>query len=114
MNISKKCIKVGVLYMYKLFSSISYIVRFYLAYLTIEKVSIFKSTIANYFWGEVVSIYVVFMVISYFITGLFYEKDSMPAEIGVIIYFLVYCVILFFYWLILLLLTSIGILPISM
>lgn len=98
--------------MYKLLSSLSYIIRFWLAYVTIEKISIFKSDIINYFWGEVFSIYTILMIISYFITSKFYSKKDMPSSIGVIIYFFIYCILLFLYWLILLFLTWIGILPI--
>lgn len=99
--------------MYKLLSSLSFLVRFWLAYVTIENVSIFKSEILSYFWSEVFSIYTILMVISRFITGKFYSKNSMPSSIGVIIYFFVYCILLFIYWLLLLLLTKFGILPIS-
>ncbi len=99
--------------MYKLLSSLSYIIRFWLAYVTIEKVSIFKSDIINYFWGEVFSIYTLLMIISYFITSKFYSKNDMPSSIGVIIYFFIYCILLFLYWLVLLFLTWIGILPIA-
>lgn len=99
--------------MYGLLSTTSYIIRFWLAYITIEKVSIFKSEIINYFWGELISVYTILMLISYFITGKLYSKNDMPSSIGVIIYFFVYCIVLFLYWLILLLLTRIGILPIS-
>lgn len=99
--------------MYKLLSSLSYIIRFWLAYVTIEKVSIFKSDIINYFWGEVFSIYTLLLIISYFLTGKFYSKNDMPSSIGVIIYFFIYCILLFLYWLILLFLTWIGILPIA-
>ena len=64
--------------------------------LKIEKVSIFKSEIINYFWGEVISVYTILMLISYFITGKLYSKNDMPSIIGVIIYFFVYCILLFY------------------
>lgn len=98
--------------MYKILSLLSYLIRFWLAYITIEKVSIFNSEIINYFWGEVFSIYTILMLISYFVTGKFYSKNELPASVGVIIYFFVYCFFLFLYWVILQFLTFVGVLPI--
>lgn len=98
--------------MYKFLSTLSYLIRFWLAYITIEKISIFQSETLNYFWGEVFSIYTSLMIIGYFITGKVYSKNEMPASFGVIIYFFIYCILLFIYWMILQLLTWIGILPI--
>lgn len=98
--------------MYKLFSSASYLVRFWLAYITIEKISMFDCELANYFWGEVISVYTILMLISYFTAGKFYKKGETPPTVGVLIYFVIYCFFLFGYWLVLQFLTWIGILPI--
>lgn len=98
--------------MYKIIRTASYIIRFWFAYLTIEKVSIFESEIASYFWGEIFSIYTLLLVVSYGIVGLFYSKGEDHA-FGSLAYFVVYCVLLFLYWISLLLLTWLGILPIN-
>ena len=99
--------------MYRLLSTVSYIIRFWLAYITIEKIPIFKNEIINYFWSEVISVYIIIMLISYFITGKLYSKNDMSSSVGVILYFFVYCILLFLYWLILLFLTWTGVLPIA-
>ena len=59
--------------MYKILSTISYIIRFWLAYITIEKVSIFKSEIINYFWGEVISVYTILIL---YINLLYYVRQN--------------------------------------
>lgn len=68
--------------MYGLLSATSYVIRFWLAYITIEKVSIFKSEIINYFCSEVISVYTILMLISYFITDKLYSKNYMPSALG--------------------------------
>ena len=98
--------------MYKFLSTLSYLIGFWLANITIEKISIFQSETLNYFWGEVFLIYTLLMIIGYIITGKFYSKNEMSASFSVIIYFLIYCILLFLYWLVLQFLTWIGILPI--
>ena len=35
-----------------------------------------KKEIINYFWGEVISVYTILMLISYFITGKLYSKND--------------------------------------
>lgn len=97
--------------MYKIIRDASYLIRFWFAYLTIEQVSIFKSELATYFWGEVISIYFILMLISRGIVGTFYSRGEDPV-FGALAYFVVYCIILFLYWVTLLFLTWIGILPI--
>lgn len=99
--------------MYIIISSTSYIVRFWLCYLTIENVPIFSNELVGYFIGQIISIYFLLMVICYFIVG------RLSCKLGIndpsarsILYFLIYIAMVFILWIILKFLVALGVLPI--
>ena len=98
--------------MYQLLRVISFFIRAYLCYCTIDNIPILANPILNSILGEVISLYTILWAISYFIVGKFYDKCSNPL-LGVILYFIVYIIILGITCLLLLLLTFFGILPIT-
>lgn len=98
---------------YRIISSISYIVRFWLCYLTIENVPIFSNELVAYFIGQIISIYFLLMVICYFIVGrLSYKLGSNDPSARSILYFLLYIAMVFILWIVLKLLVVLGVLPI--
>ena len=97
--------------MYKLISAISFIIRAYLCYLTIDTIPILENPIANTILLEIVSIYIILMVISRVTVGMFYTKGEDPT-FGVIAYFFIYIIYLGITYSILLALTWLNILPI--
>lgn len=98
--------------MYRLWSGFSYITRFVLCYFTIETTPIFANSLIAWGIDQMITIYTVLLIISYFIVGnvFKYERGSMP-ELGVILYFATYVVLALVLWGILALLTAVGILP---
>ncbi len=50
--------------MYKMLSEISFIIRAYLCYLTIDRIPIIKNELLNYIILEVISLYTILMIIS--------------------------------------------------
>ncbi len=97
--------------MYSLLSAISFLIRAYLCYLTIDNIPILSNPIANELLGEVVSIYTILMLISRATVGLFYKRGEAPV-FGTICYFFVYLIYLAITYVILLVLTNLGVLPI--
>jgi len=98
--------------MYRSLSSVSYIARFILCYFTIETTPIFANSLIAWGLDQMISIYFVLLVVSYFIVGnvFKYERGSTP-ELGVILYFLTYVVLALILWVILTLLTAVGVIP---
>lgn len=98
--------------MYRFLSGLSYIVRFILCYFTIETTPIFANSLIAWGVDQMISIYFILLVISYFTVGSVfkYERGSMP-ELGVILYFVTYVVLALVAWGILALLTAVGVLP---
>lgn len=97
--------------MYQIFSVISFCVRAYLCYYTIDNIPILANPLYNSILLEVVSLYTILWLFSYFTVGLFYDSGDEPV-LGVILYFITYIVFLGIMYLIMLLLTFIGFLPI--
>lgn len=97
--------------MYKLISGISFLIRAWLCYNTINNVPILANPIANSILLEVISLYTMLMVISRKIVGISYKSGDEPV-IGAILYFFVYLVNLGIMYIIMIGLTKIGILPI--
>lgn len=97
--------------LYIIVSSISFIVRAYLCYRTIENVPILSNPIANSILWEVVPVYTILMLICRKIVGLFYSKGEAPV-FGAIAYFIIYMVALFIVYVSMLILTKFGVLPI--
>lgn len=101
--------------MYPVVSSASLIIRWYLCYISIEQLPISSNVGIDWFIGQIVSIFVVFRIICYFITGLLIEKWNIDSStLKSVIYFFVYIPIVVLYWLLLLTLTNIfGVLPLT-
>lgn len=97
--------------MYKIVSLISFLIRGWLCYNSIDNIPILKNPIANNIMLEVISLYTVLMLISRAIVGTFYKKGEAPI-FGAVAYFFVYLVNLGIMYGIMLVLTKIGILPI--
>ncbi len=97
--------------MYQLISGVSFIIRAYLCYKTIESVPILANPFANSILWEVIPFYTVLMAISRNIVSLFYSKGEAPT-LGAIAYFFVYLVVLGITYIVMLLLTKFCILPI--
>lgn len=97
--------------MYKILSELSLLLRMYLCYLTIDTIPILHNELWNYVLLEVISLYTILRIITYFEVGIFYEKGDNSA-LGVIAYFFIYLINLGVMYLIMLVLTKVGILPI--
>lgn len=97
--------------MYKFVSAISFLIRFYLCYCTIDKISILKNPWLNSILLEVILIYTILMVVTRATVGIFYTKGE-NATFGAIAYFFIYLIYLSITYLILLGLTWLKILPI--
>lgn len=97
--------------MYKIISTISFFIRAWLCYKTIDNIPILENPIANSILLEVISLYTILMLISRAIFGTFYESGEAPT-FGAIAYFFIYIIVLGVLYLIMLLLTYFNILPI--
>lgn len=98
--------------MYLLISRLSFIVRMYVCYWTIEQYPIFENpTIQSVFW-EILSVYTILWFIAYFITGIIVRRTSIIWGVSrSIIYFLVYLVLVGIIYIILFVLTKTNMLP---
>lgn len=97
--------------MYPIISFISFWVRAWLCYNTIDNIPILSKPIANSILLEVVSFYTILMIISRAIVGTFYKRGDAPV-FGAIAYFFIYIINLGIMYLLMLVLTKIGLLPI--
>jgi len=97
--------------MYKILSEISFLIRCYLCYLTIDNIPILANELLNYVLLEVISLYTILRIITYLEVGSMYNRNE-GSEIGVILYFFIYLINLGIMYVILLALTHFGILPI--
>lgn len=99
--------------MYPLVSFISFFIRAGICYLTIETVPIFQNAYIGWVFGQVVSIYSILWLISYFIVGNVFEyrRGDAPA-LGAVLYFVIYIPLSLMLWLLLWILTMVNILPI--
>lgn len=97
--------------MYKILSELSLLLRMYFCYLTIDNIPILKNQLWNYVLLEVISLYTILRIITYFEVGRFYDKGS-TSELGVIAYFFIYFFNLGILYAIMLILTKVGFLPI--
>lgn len=77
--------------MYKIVSTISFLIRAYLCYCTIDKIPILKNPIANTILLEVISMYTILMLITRAIVGTFYRKGEAPT-FGAVAYFFIYLI----------------------
>ena len=97
--------------MYKFVSLISFAIRSYLCYLTIDNIPIFENYLLNSMFLEVCSLYTILMIVSRLEVGIFYSRGEAPV-LGSIIYFGVYLFNLGVLYLAMLGLTKVGVLPI--
>lgn len=97
--------------MYKILSELSLLLRMYFCYLTIDNIPILKNQLWNYVLLEVISLYTILRIITYFEVRRFYDKGSC-SELGVIAYFFIYLFNLGILYAIMLILTKVGFLPI--
>lgn len=97
--------------MYKIFSGVSFLVRAYLCYITIDTIPILANPIQNQLLLETISLYSILWLISYLIVGIFYDKGDNPI-LGIVLYFVVYIIFLGIVYLLMLFLTFVGVLPI--
>lgn len=98
--------------MYVFVSTLSFLIRAYLCYCTIDKIPILSNPIANNILTEVISLYTILMIISRITVGSFYKKGENPT-FGVIAYFIIYIIYLGITYGLLVLLTYIKVLPIQ-
>ena len=97
--------------MYRIIRLISFAIRSYLCYLTIDNIPIFENYLLNSMFLEVCSLYTILMIVSRLEVGIFYSRGENPVN-GSIMYFFVYLVNLGVLYLIMLVLTRVGVLPI--
>jgi hypothetical protein len=99
--------------MYNIISFASFVFRFWLCYLTIEAVPIFKSELLGLIIGQVMPVYGAMLLLSYFIVGniIGYKRGSAPLW-GVLLYFIVYVALTLVLWVILQILTAASAIPI--
>ena len=97
--------------MYKTLSGLSFIVRAYLCYLTIDTIPIMKDEFLNTVLLETVSFYTILLLITYGEVSLFFTKGE-GAILGTIFYFIIYVINVGIMYAIMNMLTYIGILPI--
>lgn len=100
--------------MYPIVSSLSFIIRFWLCYITIETLPIFSNEAIEWILGQVISIYTIFRLICYPAVGIIARKMEIKSSTAnSVIYFFLYLPLIGIYWLVLLILTHVvGILPI--
>ena len=96
--------------MYKTLSGLSFIVRAYLCYLTIDTIPIMEDEFLNTVLLETVSLYTILLLVTYGEVSLFYTKGE-GAILGTIFYFIIYVINVGIMYAIMNLLTYIGILP---
>jgi len=96
--------------MYKILKTISLIIRMYLCYVTIDNIPILKNPITNYIFLEVISLYTILRLITYFEVKIFHDEHDL-SEFGVIKYFFMYLINLGILYSVMLELTKIGVLP---
>lgn len=96
--------------LYFFVSTISFIIRSFLCYISIDTIPIFRNHIVNNIFLDFFSLYTLLMIVSRNIVGIFYCKGENPV-IGSIDYFVVYIVVLGFLFVVMTLLTFVGIMP---
>jgi hypothetical protein len=101
--------------MYPIVSSVSFLIRFYLCYVTIEQLPLFANEAIGWVFGQIVSIYVLFRIVCYPIVGIISDNlEIRSASAKSVLYFLLYIPLAGLYWIVLLLFTNVfHILPIQ-
>lgn len=99
--------------MYPIISALSFIIRAYLCYITIDTVPIISNPILQYLLTEIVSLYTILWAFSYVTNGILIQKyDIQSKTLRAIFYFFIYLVYLLIMFGILKLLTFVRVLPI--
>lgn len=99
--------------MYRLVSSISFIIRAYLCYCTIDTLPIIKDPLIQELISEIFSLYTLLWACSYFTNRkIIKELEINSSTVRTIIYFFIYLIYLFVLFGILKLLTWMNVLPI--
>lgn len=99
--------------MYTIISSLSYIIRFFVCYITIEQYSIFQDKTITWILWQTISIYTILLAITYPIVWNIATQNGIKGWTEKsIIYFCIYMILVAILYFILFILTSINILPI--
>ncbi len=103
----------NIINMYPIISRLSFIIRIWICYMTIEQFPIFANKTIEWIFGQIISIYTILWLICYIIVGIISDKHTVkgPTQRS-IIYFCLYLILVVVSWLILWVLTKLGILPI--
>lgn len=96
---------------YQIFALISFSLRAYLCYLTIDNIPIISNPLANELFLEVFSLYTFLWAISRITTSFFYQKGIDSPYTGSAIYFAVYIIYLLILFAVLSMLTFLKLLP---
>ena len=98
--------------MYKILSELSFLIRVYLCYLTIDTIPILSNQLLNYILLETISLYTILRLISYYAVNRIHSGEVESIS-GTITYFFVYIFNLGVMYVLLLICTKLGILPIN-
>lgn len=108
----KRSNKYELMEFYPIVATISFLIRAYLCYLTIDKIPIISNPVLNELFLEIFSLYTFLMIIGRLTTRIFYVKGVDSPYKGCGIYFIIYICYLFIFFLIMLILTFFKILPV--
>jgi hypothetical protein len=98
---------------YLIARGISLAIRVVICFYTIETTPIFANKTLGWVFGQIISIYYVMLLISFFIVGsVFKYKRGSDPILGVMLYGVVYIVITLVMWGVLAFLTLLGVLPV--
>lgn len=99
--------------MYPIISALSFIIRAYLCYITIDTVPIISNPLIQYLLTEIVSLYTILWALSYVTNGALIRKyDIQSKTMRAILYFFIYMFYLLVMFGILKLLTFVRVIPI--
>lgn len=103
-------------FLYKIVKVISFVLRYLLCYITIEKIPIFESETAQWFWSALFGcvIYSILLAVCYPLVGFISKKICIESSFAKsILYFILYLPLVLITYLVLLCFTRFGMLPIS-
>ena len=99
---------------YKAVSSISFLIRFVIYYFTIARIDIFENALIAKEFDNWIAFPTILLVLSYVTTGIIISKNRVDdSTLRSILYFFVWIGYWLIYYIALLILTHVGILPIS-
>ena len=98
---------------YPIVSGLSFLIRAYLCYLTIEQIPIIDNPVLSYLIGEIISLYSILWIFSYFTNSVIINKyDIRSSTARACCYFPIYMVYLAVLYGVLVILSVVGVLPI--